>query len=247
MSFVKRPSLSEEAISRLIDPRTGQRLRPLGVVGGRTVWPMLGASPDDPADAGGDKGDPDDKGDDPEGGTSSDGGDGSDKGDPDAKITALEDEKNRHVRRRQEAEKERDELKKRLEEIDGKDKSELERATTRVTELESETKALTETVRELRLSNAFLTDNTFEWHNPRRALSLADLSDVEIDDDGTVHGLKKALEALAKSDSYLVKEKEKEEDETPQSTGDPKNPSKKQKKGDADAEALKNKYSALRR
>jgi len=249
MSFVKRPSLSEEAISRFIDPRTGQRLRPLGVVGGRTVWPMLGASPDDPADAGGDKGDPDEDGSDPEGGGSDKGGDGSDKGDPDAKITALEDEKNRHVRRRQEAEKERDEFKKRLDELEGKDKTDLERATTRVTELELETKALTETVRDLRLSNAFLTDNTFEWHNPRRALSLADLSNVEIDDDGTVHGLAEALKALAKSDSYLVKEKEKNGDEEEEvvSTGTQKNPSKKAKKGDADVEGLKNKYSALRR
>lgn len=211
------------------------------------MWPMMGASPDDPSD-GGTGGDPD-GGDDPEGG-SSEGGDGSNKGDPDAKITALEEEKNRHVRRRQEAEKERDELKKRLEEIDGKDKSELDKATTRVTELESENKVLSENVQSLRIENAFLTDNTYEWHNPRRALALADLSDVEIDGDGTVHGLKKALDALAKSDAYLLKKNDADpenEKEQPPSTGDPKKPSKRAKDADADDDALRNKYPALRR
>src|SRR4051812_33447047 len=100
---VKRPSLSDEAISRFIDPRTGVRLRPLGVVGGRTVWPMMGASPDDPSDKDDDdkddddKGDPDDK-DDPEDDLDDKGGDKGDKN-PDAKISALEDEKNRHLRR----------------------------------------------------------------------------------------------------------------------------------------------------
>ena len=244
MNVVKRQSLSDEAISRFIDPRTGQRLRPLGVVNGRTVWPMMGASPDDPNNEE-DEG-TEDKDGSPEGGSSSEDGD---KGNPDAKITALEDEKNRHVRRRQEAETERDRLRAELEELKGKDQTELERATSRVTELESENTALNEALRQTRLENAFLTDNTYTWHNPRRALSLADLSDVEIDDDGTVHGLKKALDALAKSDAYLLKkEAEGNEEETPQGTGTSKNKSKRQQtKADADNEALYNKYPALRR
>lgn len=247
MNQVKRLSLSEEAISRLIDPRTGQRLRPLGVVGGRIVWPMMGASEDDPS--GGDNGDPDDKGD-PEGGGGDGGGDGSDKGDPAAKIAALEDEKNRHVKRRQEAEKAAEELKKRLDDLEGKDKSELEKATARVTELESENKAMSESLKTARLENAFLTDNTYQWHNPRRALALADLSDVEIDSDGTVSGLKKALDALAKSDAYLLKKDESEDDgkQDPPGTGGGTNPSKKQKqKTNAEQDALRAKYPALNR
>jgi hypothetical protein len=209
---------------------------------------MMGASPDDPNDEG-DEGDPKDEDDDPEGGGSSKEGDGSDKGDPQAKITALEEEKARHVRRRQEAEKERDEIKSRLEELEGKDKTELEKATTRVTELESENKALQESLRTTRLENAFLTDNTYTWHNPRRALSLADLSDVEIDSDGTVHGLKKALDALAKSDAYLLKKDDDEgEGEEGDRTGtEQKNRSKRKKTADADDDALRAKYPALRR
>lgn len=242
---VKRPSLSEEAVSRLIDPRTGQRLRPLGVVGGRTVWPIMGSSPDD--DSLDDKKDnPEDKGG-PEGDTLVE---DKAKGDPDAKIAALSEEKDRHVRRRQEAETERDQLKSKLDELESKDKSELEKTSARVTVLESENAALQESLKTARLENAFLASNDYEWHNPGRALSLADLKDVEIDDDGTVHGLKKALDALAKSDAYLLKDKEKEndEEEPPVSTGDALNPAKKgtKKKQEAD-EALRKKYSALRR
>lgn len=245
MSNVKRLSLSEEAVSGPIDPRTGDSIRPLGVVGGRTVWPIMGASPDDPSND--DDKETDEENDDPEGSASSKDGD---KGDPDAKIAALTDEKDRHVRRRQEAERERDEARQRLAELEGKDKTDLEKAQSRVTELESENEALHDSLRTTRLENAFLTDNSYEWHNPRRALSLADLSNVEIDEDGTVHGLKDALDALAKSDSYLLKSKSKEEGETEDekvSTGGRKQPSKKKKDADADDEALRLKYSALQR
>ena len=247
---VKRLSLSEEAISRLIHPRTGVPLRPLGVVGGRTVWPMMGASPDDPSedDDDDDKGDPDDK-DDPEG-SSDDKGDG-DKGDknPDAKIAALESEKDRHVRRRREAEEERDRLREELESLKGKDKSDEETATARVTELESEVETLTELVRSTRLENAFLSSNKYEWHNPGRALALADLSEVEIDSDGSVHGLESALDKLAKSDSYLLKPKEKKDPAKDEpSTENPKSKSKKDKGDDkAEDSKLRDKYPALRR
>lgn len=73
--------------------------------------------------------------------------------------------------------------------------------------------ALQETNRSLAMQVAFLKDNTYQWHNPERALKLVDLSKVEIGDDGSVSGLKDALNALAKSDPYLVdnsKEKDKE-------------------------------------
>ena len=245
MFTVKRPSLSEKAVSGPIDPRTGDPVRPLGVVGGRLVWPIMGASPDDPSNKD-DEEEHEENGDDPEGGDGSSGGDG---GDPQAKIDALTSEKDRHVRRRQEAEKALEETRKELEAIKGKDQSETEKLTARVTELESENEALHDTLRTTRLENAFLTDNSYEWHNPRRALSLADLSEVEIDDDGSVHGLKQALDALAKSDAYLLKSKKEGEDETEEkvSTGGRKQPSKKKKDADAEADALKSKYPALNR
>jgi hypothetical protein len=230
---LKRPSLSDEAISRFVDPRTGQRLRPLGVVGGRTVWPMMGASPDDPSD-------PDNEDEDKETKDKDTGSEG--------KIVALEEEKNRHVRRRTEAERERDALKQELEEIRGKDKSEVEKMTERVTTLESENTSLKEALRSQRLENAFLSDNTYSWHNPGRALALADLSEVEIDEDGKVHGLKAALDKLAKSDAYLLKKESAEDDEEDLPNTKVTNKSKKDKTKDkAQDSALLQKYPALRR
>lgn len=71
---------------------------------------------------------------------------------------------------------------------------------------------------ELALKVAFLSDNSFSWHNPERALKLVDLSQVEIRDDGTVTGLKEALKALATSDAYLVKQAVTEEQKPPAGT-----------------------------
>jgi len=78
---------------------------------------------------------------------------------------------------------------------------------------------LQETNTTLALKVAFLSDNTYSWHNPERALKLVDLSQVEIDADGKVSGLKDALKALATSDPYLVKQEAKqEENKTPPGT-----------------------------
>lgn len=256
-SGVQRLSLSESAVARLIDPRTGEAVRPLGFTSkGRAIYPIMGASPDDPSSEEG-KGTEDD---DPEGGKS-EGGDGegdsdkSDKdkdGNPDAKIEDLEQEKERHYRRRKEAEKRAEELAAELAELKGKDTPEQEKLQTRVTELETSLEATTQQLRESRLQVAFLKDNSYDWHNPGRALAIADLGEVEIDDDGKVHGLKKALDSLAKSDPYLIKEKgsSKDEEKEPPSTGDPKNPSKKEKSKqsqDAARDALLKKYPSLRR
>lgn len=250
MNVVKRQSLSDEAISRFIDPRTGEPLRPLGVVGGRVVWPIMGASPDDPNDDDekDDKKETEDDKDDPEGSGSDEGAGGSDKGDPQAKIAALEEEKNRHVRRRKETETELQAARDKLAELEGKDKTETERLQARTNELEAENKSLQEGLREARLQNAFLSDNSYSWHNPGRALALADLSEVEIDEDGTVHGLKAALDKLAKSDAYLIKPKgEGDDSEDPPNTSVTNKSKKQQKNSDADRKALEDKYPALRR
>lgn len=55
-----------------------------------------------------------------------------------------------------------------------------------------------------RIDNAFLKDNKHKWKNPAAALKLADLSGVKVGEDGTVSGLREALDALAKSDAYLI-------------------------------------------
>lgn len=71
---------------------------------------------------------------------------------------------------------------------------------------------------ELALKVAFLSDNTYSWHNAERALRLVDMSQLEIQDDGSVRGLKDALKALATSDPYLIKQEVKETNTAPAGT-----------------------------
>lgn len=87
--------------------------------------------------------------------------------------------------------------------------AELEPIAAKVPELEKQVEGHAETIKKLRIDNAFLTSDV-EWVDAEAALRLVDLSEVEIKDDGTVKGLKEALEALAKDKSYLVKPKEDE-------------------------------------
>jgi len=77
---------------------------------------------------------------------------------------------------------------------------------------------LQETNTALALKVAFLSDNTYTWHNPERALKLVDLSQVEVREDGTVSGLKDALKALATSDAYLIKQEATQEAPKPAGT-----------------------------
>jgi predicted RNase H-like nuclease (RuvC/YqgF family) len=91
--------------------------------------------------------------------------------------------------------------------------------------LERDFKESQEQVRTLQTANqqlalqvAFLKDNTYTWHNPERALKLVDLSQVEIDAEGNVSGLKDALKALATSDAYLVKTDAEPKETTPPAT-----------------------------
>lgn len=55
-----------------------------------------------------------------------------------------------------------------------------------------------------RIENAFLADNTYKWRNPATALRLLNTDKITIDSDGTVTGLRDALDELAKSDPYLL-------------------------------------------
>lgn len=77
-------------------------------------------------------------------------------------------------------------------------KRDYETSQKQVTELQA-------TNQKLALEVAFLKDNTYTWHNPQSALKLVDMSQVTINEDGSVSGLKDALKALATSNDYLVK------------------------------------------
>jgi hypothetical protein len=91
-----------------------------------------------------------------------------------------------------------------LKQIRDKDLPAIEKLTRDVTEATQRAEKAEADLKQARLENAFFTDNTYKWKNPKTALKLADLSKVEIDEDGTVHNLKGALEALAKAEPYLI-------------------------------------------
>lgn len=75
-------------------------------------------------------------------------------------------------------------------------------------DLADATTALTErdaALANLRVENAFLTDNTYDWHNTATALQMLDRSKIQLDAEGNVVGMKDALKALATAHAYLLK------------------------------------------
>jgi chromosome segregation ATPase len=105
-----------------------------------------------------------------------------------------------------------------LKQLRDKDLPEAEKLKRDYAETQKQVETLQETNTKLALHVAFLSDNTYTWHNPDRALKLVDLSQVEVGTDGKVSGLKDALKALATSDPYLIKQEAKEETTPPGST-----------------------------
>jgi hypothetical protein len=127
---------------------------------------------------------------------------------------------------------------------EGKDGKLDEATTARVTELENNVQERDSTIQRLRIENAFLSANSHDWADPEDALRLADLSDVEIEDDGTVHGLKQALDKLAKRKPHLLKVKS-EKDSTKGPSGSANNGRRKGSKKTPDRDALSKDYPIL--
>lgn len=105
-----------------------------------------------------------------------------------------------------------------LKQLRDKDLPEADKLKRDFEESQQQVQKLQQVNSELALKVAFLSDNTYSWHNPERALKLVDMSQVEIGADGNVSGLKEALKALATSDAYLVKQEVKEEVKPPAGT-----------------------------
>jgi hypothetical protein len=240
---------------------------PLGYTrSGRPVWPIFGAEPDDDDDD-----DSDDDDDDDESGSAADkskdkGAKGKDADDDD--DDELEAERRRAERyrarmkaadrRATEAERERDALKNKKD-GDGEDGSAAV-----VAEKDKQIESLSAVNRDLRLQNAFLLDNTYQWHDPADVMGLVlKDEDVEIDDDGEVTGVKDALKRIARKKPWLIKEADKasddddDEDDDEDDTDEPaaqRRTSKatasaaagrRKRKGEADREALLRTYPAL--
>jgi hypothetical protein len=255
-----RQSLSEDAVRGMVHPFTGEH--PLGVrkprshrgeSGPQPVWRIAGAADDDSGDGdgdGGNDGDGDGSGDggaddDDNAGGAGDTEDGNNsKGDK--RVKELSDEAARRRNEAKQFKKERDEALAKLKEKEDADLGELDKAKKTAEEATATVEKLKADNQRLLIDNAFLTSNKHSWKNPRAALRLVDLSEVEIDDEGEVTGLDKALDALAKSDPYLLADSGDDNDDgdsTP--TGQP--PARQRSKGNPNREKLLEKYPALRR
>lgn len=233
---------------KLYHPITGVELLPLmHRTDGRPVWPVLGAAEDDDDDSedSGEEDSDDDTDTSGEDGESSEKA-GKGKAPSEADLARAEAFKAREGKRK--AEKAAADALAKLQEIQDKDKSELEIANRELASLKERIPELEGTVRDLRIHNAFLASNKYSWHNPDRALRIADLKDVEIGEDGDVSGLDKALDSLAKSDPYLIKPADDEGDgETGKAPSGASFNGKRQGKTDRTRDELVKKYPALRR
>lgn len=145
--------------------------------------------------------------------------DGDDEEEPEVNpvIEGLTEARDRYLKQRNAARKERDEARGKLEKLtaDGVKDDELK------AELSAATKATEKTQAEnkdLRIKLAFLTaKGAPSWKDANAALRLLDQSDIEIDEDGSVSGMDTALAKLKKSSPWLVNDSEKPK---PKKSGD---------------------------
>lgn len=146
---------------------------------------------------------------------------GDDKGGEDTKPKGKKDkaddepsEAERLRARMKAADKRAAAAEKALREKNDEGKPELEIAQRRVTELEEKASTQDAQLRELRIQNAFLTNNTVTWHDPSDAIrELSTMDGVEIDDDGKVVGVKDAIKKLASKKPHWVKKDKGDDDD----------------------------------
>lgn len=119
-------------------------------------------------------------------------------------ATVSAEELERQRERTRAADQRASKLEAELKQIRDKDLPEAEKIKRDLEEANTEREKLREDLKANRLETAFLKDNKYKWKNPSTALKLADLANVEVEDDGKVTGLTAALDALAKAEPYLL-------------------------------------------
>lgn len=210
----------------MVHPKTGEMITPLGYGKRGPVWPVMGGAPDDD-DAGGDDdndadedADEDDESDDEDsdddGDEGEDGKKGKKKGNAQAKIKALEEEKDRHFRkankfrtRAEAAEAEVAALKAKYESGNDKDDKDGDKDTKPKVD-DAKLKAAEKQAQELKIENAFLSVNEIDWINKGQVMTLLQADDdyeIEFDENGKVDrkSLKAELKRFAKANPHLVK------------------------------------------
>ena len=241
-----------------IHPLTGEAIEPLGVVGNKVVWPMMGGAPDDDDDSDDDDDDDSDDADDSDDGDDDDTDKSKDKSEDDGddeKVSKSEFDKIKE--RMRVADRRRTEAEKELQKIRDKDKPELEKVKGEHADLTKQVETLQRSLGSLRLENSFLKANKHSWHDAETALALAQakgyLEDV-VDEDGEVDrkALTKALDRLATEHKYLLadsdskKDKTKDEDKQSESGRPAGGRKNNQKDKGARKQELRGRFSAIR-
>lgn len=124
----------------------------------------------------------------------------------DPRIKSLTEERDRHYKRRKDAEAERDELKKQIADLQ-KNGTDDEALRKQVSDLQAENEKLRTGMQSTRIENSFFSNTNFKWKSPEDAFKLLDLKSVEID-DGKVMGMDAAIQKLAKEKAWLLDEAE---------------------------------------
>lgn len=235
---------------RLISKSSTEKRNPLWIGrNGKPFYLPMGSAPDDDGD-GSDDDDGDEDGDDGDDDDSDDGSEDRKKskksGDDEDEPVSKADLK-KALERMKAADRRADAAEKKVKEFEKKDLTAIDAAKQEAKEAEEARKAIAAQLKTTRIENAFLASNKIAWHNPSRALQMADLSEVSIDEDGKVDtkALEKALENLAKSDAYLVKSKD-DGDEGSGKSGDGVGSGRKQgSKNKIERDKLASKFPAL--
>lgn len=261
----------------LFDANSNRMFTPLGYSkSGAPIWTVAGGAPDDDEGASKDDDDKEDSDEDAEDDNEADSDEDEDpdeddddkargkkkKGNPEAKIKALEEEKDRHFKKFKVQKKRADELEARLKALEDKDLKPEERETRAKEEQDRRDKVTAERLSQLNLENAFLRANEIDWVKPEQALAILladpDEYEVEFGDDGKVDrkSLRAELKRLAKANPHLVRPKKTESkgdedaDEggsAPGATASSMNGKRKGKKDQPSREQLAKKFPALGR
>lgn len=210
----------------LLDPRTREMITPMTWgKSGNPVFPVAGGSGEgesEDADADAEDADEEDANDESDDDAEDDSDDDSDddkgkkkkKGNPEAKIKALEEEKDRHYRNAKKYKRQAAELEARLKALEDKDLKPEDKDKRDKADQEAKDKLAQAATQKLRLENAFLRANDIDWIKPEQALALLladpDEYEVEFDDSGNVDrkSLRAELKRLAKANPHLVKPKQ---------------------------------------
>lgn len=266
-----QPGMSAAALFRVRNAR-----RIIGYTSRGPVWSIAGGAPEDgdPADpeprsgdsdgdddddtsdndSSDDDSDDDDEDDDEPKGKSGKGkGKGKNDDDDDKDEVVSKFKYDKLFARMQNADRRSSDLQKQLDEL--KDKKDIsQEVKNENAELKSTVDKLTKANRDLTVRVGFFSVNTIDWQNPEAALKLLDLSDVEVDEDGTFdkRALKVAMRNLAKEHPYLVRAKKVDPND---STGDDQptsvgkmNGTRKGARGNGDPkDRLKGRFSVLQR